>query len=246
MTPIDIKALRNIAIADGHDAETLEFIDDLYTMAPVKTCEGMLAMGLNYDNESFTLLVRLLKKAIPRRTSTQLPDPVVIDEWSILFAPGDLHVSGNLPVENNQIIVLGDLRVDGVIGSYRDFELSRVVVMGDLTAAGIEGDKTIHVEGLLAADIIHLEGETGEVVADAIEARVLYSGKESAIRANTVHAEHRFSARRPVDQEAMQSVLAPEAFVPEPGYVFESHRNYGCVNRALRLMQLGRPGLLHH
>ncbi|HSI02891.1 MAG: hypothetical protein ACAI38_06450 [Myxococcota bacterium] len=246
MTPLDFKTLRNVAIAEGHDAETLEFIDNLWAMAPAKTCEGMLAVALGYDMESFTLLARLLKSALPRRSFSAAPDIVNLDDWSILFVPGDLHLDGNLPIENTMVIVLGGLTVTGVIGSYRDFEVTRFVVLGDLNAAGLEGDKDIFVEGTVSADIIWFDGKEGLLVAKAIDARILYSGSERAIEVEAVRAEHTFSPRKPVNVAALESVLAPEAFVPETGYVFEGHPGYGCVNRALRLLQLGRAGLLHH
>ncbi len=246
MTPLDFKALRQTALAAGHDGEVLEFLDNLWAMAPVKTCEGMLTMAFNYDVESFTLLARLLKDTLPRRSFSVAPEILTIDDWSVLFVPGDLHLAGNLPVENTMITVLGDLTVTGVIGSYRDFEVTRLVVMGNLTAAGIEGDKDIFVDGTVSADVIWFEGKECLLMAKAVDARILYSGKPEAIEAEHVFAEHRFSKSKPPDAQAMESVLAPEAFVAEPGYVFEGHPGYGPVNRALRLLQLGRPGLLHH
>ena len=248
MTPLDFKALRRTAVAAGHDDEALQFLDNLWAMAPVKTCEGMLAMAFSYDIESFTLLARLLKDALPRRSFTVVPEILQIDEHHIEGAhrlPGRA-VEGNLPVENTMITVLGDLTVTGVIGSYRDFEVTRLVVMGNLSAAGLEGDKDIFVDGNVSADIIWFEGNEGALVAKGVDARILYSGKPEAVVADQVHADHRFSHRQPPDAQAMENVLAPEAFVTEPGYVFEGHPGYGCVNRALRLLQLGRPGLLHH
>jgi hypothetical protein len=244
MTPIDFESLRNVAVGDGADDETLEFLENLWAMAPAKTCEGLLAVTFDYDIESFTLLARFMKKALPLRSFMSAPEIVTVDGWAIFFAQGDLHVPGNLPIENAMVTVLGNLTVDGVIGSYRDFEMTRIAVLGDLTAAGLECDKEIFVEGAVSADIIWLGGDEGTMQAKTVDARVLYSG--NPIEAGAVRAEHAFSPTKPVDVAKMRDVLAPEAFVPEPGYAFEGHRAYGCVNRALRLMQLGRPGLLHH
>ena len=246
MTPLDFKALRAAAVEDGQDGEALEFLDTIWAMAPAKTCEGLLAVAFTYDIEGFTLVTRLLKKTLPRRSFAVAPDIVTVDEWPILFVPGDLRLAGNLPVENTMVVVLGNLTVSGVIGSYRDFEVTRFLVAGDLDAAGIEGDKDIFVDGTVSADIIWFEGKEGTLIAKAIEARIFYSGSSEALEVESIHAEHRFSSPSEVRPQALEGVLAPEAFVPEPGYVFEGHPGYGCINRALRLLQLGRPGLLHH
>lgn len=246
MTALDIKALRAAAVADGADDETMEFLENLWTIAPEKSVEGILAAGFNFDTEGFVLLARLLKKIVPGQSQSGAPAIVTIDEWPILFFAGDLHLPGNLPLENTQVVVLGNLIVDGVIGSFRDFETTRLVVLGDLTCLGLEGDKEIFVDGTLTADIIWFEGKTGELMAETIEARVLYSGSNESLHAETLKVDYGFTAKKPVKPEAMQSVLSPEAFEPEDGYVFESRSDYGCVNRALRLMARGRPGLLQH
>ncbi len=246
MTALDFRALRATAVTGGADDETMEFLENLWTIAPEKSVEGILAAAFNFDMEGFVLLARLLKKVVPGRSSSGAPEIVTVDEWPILFTSGDLHIGGNLPLENTQVIVLGNLTVDGVIGSYRDFETTRLVVLGDLTALGLEGDKEIFVDGALTADIIWFEGKTGELMAETIEARVLYSGTNERLHAQTLRVDYGFTAKKPVKPDAMQSVLAPEAFEPEDGYVFEGHPGYGCVNRALRLMARGRPGLLQH
>lgn len=246
MTALDFKALRAMAVADGADDETMEFLENLWTVAPEKSVEGVLAAGFKFDMEGFVLLARLLKKLVPGASQSGAPPIVTVDEWPIMFFSGDLHIPGNLPLENTQVIVLGNLIVDGVIGSYRDFETTRLVVLGDLTCLGLEGDKEIFVDGTLTADIVWFEGKTGELMAETVEARVLYSGSNESLHVETIRVDHGFTAKKPVKAEAMQSVLAPEAFEPEDGYVFEGHPGYGCVNRALRLMARGKPGLLQH
>ena len=246
MTPVTLQALRAVMSAEAYDDESREFIENIWSMAPTKTCEGMLGMSFNYDAEALDLLVDLMSKVAPLKAYSEAPPIVSVDDWPILFVPGALHLTGNLPLENTMVVVLGDLVVDGVIGSYRDFEATLVIVKGDIKTSGIEGAKQIAVSGSVTADIIWIDGNDALLKARSITSRILYQESSESVLAGAINAEYRFSASRPVDIEAMHKVLAPEAFIPEPGYVFEGFKSYGCVNRALRLMQRGLAGFIAH
>jgi hypothetical protein len=246
MTPITIQALRAAMSARGDDDEARELVEGVWDMAPSKTCEGMLSISFGYDAEALGLLVELFSQIVPLKSCTSAPPVVTLNDWPIMFVPGDLHLTGNLPLENTMVLILGDLNVEGVIGSYRDFEPTVLIVKGSIKAHGIEGEKQIVAGASIEADIIWLDGEDSMMKAQHIHTRILYDASGDSVIATATDAEFRYSAARPVDVEAMQRVLAPEAFTPEPGYVFEGFKEYGCINRALRLMQRGLPGFITH